>query len=966
MTLKRLLNFTLLCLLTIGAAAQQVTVSPIPHSIVWGAKAFDNSTTFVLNGEEKADPDAVALLKNKFVIGTSGVEIIIGEKGDASVAAFLSEIPTIKEGYYLKIESNRVIIAGTDTVGTYYGVQSFLQIMSSPEVMSVTIKDYPDVIDRGVVEGFYGNPFSQTDRVRQFEFYGQNKMNVYIYGPKDDPYHKSQWRVPYPTAEGTKMKALVAAAHKNKVQFVWAIHPGSDIQWTKSDSVAIVTKFESMYKMGVRAFAVFFDDIGGIGTDPTRQANLMNYLDDEFVKKKHDVAPLIFCPTQYNRGWSSGNYLSILGTTMHKNIRIMWTGNSVVDMINKSDMDWINTQISRNAYIWLNYPVTDYCIDHLLMGPTYGNDLTIGSQLSGFTSNPMEYAEASKVSLYSIADYCWNLPSYNSQNSWLRALKFILPNNFETFKIFSENCVDLGYTAHGLRMKDESLPFKNVADPFMTLYNKGQYSAEQVNNLTLQFQSFRDAAADLIASTTNAPLITEIKPWLQVFDIIGNKGLSLMKMYSSLNSADSITFIKEYQRIDSLENVQKLVISRGFAGSIKSPNPKPANEVVAPFIKQFKAMLVLEYKRRFNYMKNVFPKVLLEEGKYYIKYQGKYLSNQATSTGNPVFSATQDIINPQRQEWLLSIDPITERYKFVNAQDSRYINELGNFGTNVYDGAWNSYSIYRLNGKYAIQNGGSGGNKFWMFDAANRIKIGTSNEIKVGNFIFEIIPVDNQTTDYPVITPTESYYIKSGSSYLTNNNLNGTGSNPTFKALIGTKSVSQQWTLTVDATTDRYKLVSTADSRYVNELGAFGTNAYSELWNSYILTEMDRKFSIQNAGSAGTNFWTNSGSRISPVSAARQDSYLFELVPTASLFPSAIAEIGKSSSYSLSLVHDILYVTGDNISTLSLTAANGLTVRKNTMKNQLSLDGLPSGVYFVSVSSAKSMPETFKVLFAKK
>ena len=44
------------------------------------------------------------------------------------------------------------------------------------------------------------------------------------------------------------------------------------------------------------------------------------------------------------------------------------TGNSVVDMINVGDMEWINPKIGRKAFIWLNYPVTDYCINHLLMG----------------------------------------------------------------------------------------------------------------------------------------------------------------------------------------------------------------------------------------------------------------------------------------------------------------------------------------------------------------------------------------------------------------------------------------------------------------------------------------------------------------------------------------------------------------------------------------------------------------------
>lgn len=163
MKLSRLFSLILLCMSLFGAQAQQVTVSPIPQSIVWGtSKAFDNTTTYFINGEASADKDAVALLNSKLSISTTGVEIVIGENGDANVASVATEIPTVKEGYYLKVEPGKVTIAGTDNVGTYYGVQTFLQIAAVPQVMlRVTIKDFPSVTERGLVEGFYGNPFSK-------------------------------------------------------------------------------------------------------------------------------------------------------------------------------------------------------------------------------------------------------------------------------------------------------------------------------------------------------------------------------------------------------------------------------------------------------------------------------------------------------------------------------------------------------------------------------------------------------------------------------------------------------------------------------------------------------------------------------------------------------------------------------------------------------------------------------------
>lgn len=59
-----------------------------------------------------------------------------------------------------------------------------------------------------------------------------------------------------------------------------------------------------MYDLGVRSFAVFFDDISGEGTNPNKQAELLNYIDEKFVKVKPVVTPLVMCLSEYNKSWS--------------------------------------------------------------------------------------------------------------------------------------------------------------------------------------------------------------------------------------------------------------------------------------------------------------------------------------------------------------------------------------------------------------------------------------------------------------------------------------------------------------------------------------------------------------------------------------------------------------------------------------------------------------------------------------
>ena len=881
---NRILVSWMAALSFMAATAQTVNVSPLPQHLVWGEKAFDQPESIVIKGADKADADAVALLRSNFAEGKKGLKVVIGERGDKAVEKYAAQIPNKVEGYYISVGKNQVVIAGNDEAGTYYGVQTFLQMASQPEVMAAEVQDWPDVLERGVVEGFYGNPWSHTDRLRQFDFYGKNKLNVYIYGPKDDPYHRNQWREAYPEEEAKRISELAKAAAQNKVDFVWAMHPGGDIQWNEADFNSSIQKLEWMYALGVRAFAIFFDDIfGAEQSKGEKQAEYMNFLNREFVQKHADVAPLILCPTEYNKSWAGKNYLPALGRTMDKDIRIMWTGATVVDMINKSDMDWINERIQRNAYIWLNYPVNDFCIDHMLMGPTYGNDLDIAEQLSGFVSNPMEYAEASKVSLYSIADYTWNMDAYDSKASWERALQVLMPEHVEAFRIFCQHNVDLGPTGHGLRRQGESAAFKKAAEAFSASLANG-YDAEAVEAMTKEFTAMIAAADELLTSTEEPEMIAEIAPWLQVMKIMGQRGETMMSLYTLLEKGDEQGFIAAYEQLAQLEQAQKAVISRGFEGSIKKPNPTVANEVVGPFIKTCTKGLIRSYKNAHSYRTDIFPAELIEEGRYYIKVNGRWLTDANANpdrTGDfPVLQASEDVINPQRQEWNITIDPVTERYKITNAQDGRYINEHGNFwrdkNNNPYDPAWHSFNIYRLNGKYAIQTAGNAGGRVWTADE-ERINQDSEKNLRYEHFIFEIIPVGGNVPESPVVEPGAAVYIiDSEGRYLTNTSVNGVGGTPEFMAK--KDDDSQLWQFNLVDETGRFNLTSVADGRYVNEVCNFGTNPYNPLWNTYVLLEKGGAFAIRNAGNGGTNFWIVNGKHTSTANIPLAEAYQFTIV----------------------------------------------------------------------------------------
>ena len=871
---------------------QTDAIYPQPQQVQWGeGKAFDNTVAYTLVGADKADADAVALIGKYLDTENGTLQLIIGERGDEAVADYADLIPEKAEGYYLSVASDKVVIAGNDTVGTYYGVQTYLQLAAQPEVKAVTITDWPEVADRGLVEGYYGNPYSDADRKSLLEFFGRMKMNVYIYGPKDDPYHRGKWREDYPADTAQMLSDLAATAAKHKVRFVWAMHPGKDIQWTDADRKASINKLEKMYALGVRAFAIFFDDIEGAEQRKgDKQAEYLNYLNNEFVKKHTDVAPIIMCPTQYCKSYTGGSdtYLNALGGALAPESHIMWTGAGVVDMINKSDMEWVNPRINRKAYIWLNYPVTDYCRDHILMGPTKGNDTNIASMLGGFVSNPMEYAEASKVSLYSIADYCWNMDAYDADASWESALKYLMPENYEAFRLFCENNVDLGDNVHGLRRTNESASFVEVKEVYDALMAQNK-KADAVAEMRAHFELMADAATALMASDYNPALTVEITPWCEVMNYIAMKGLELMNMYDALQAGQAKPFVESYLKYKEYDEAQSAVRSRDFEGSLRTACPGVAVGAVniQPFLKNELARLVAEYKANYDYRLDVFPGQELANGNYFIMVNGQYLTAQ--DGGNvPSFVSKRDDVQPQRQEWNISVDRATGRYKIVCRQGERYLNEHGEFAanttTNPYEAVWHTYYILRLaNGKYCIQNAGSAGDKFWTVSNSRVTKSGSSS-LEPVHFIFDLVPVGGEEPKAPIISTRDVYYIMDGDRYLTNTNPGGTGGNPTFQS-VATPGDAQEWRFTIDpAGKNHYKITSDADGRYINEHGAFGSNQYYADWNTFLILTMGDMCSIQTTQKAqeyfkGERWWNIKNDRLEvDASLTRSSSYVIKIV----------------------------------------------------------------------------------------
>lgn len=581
-----------------SSVAQEYDLYPKPRQVTFGENKLLLSVMPSLKGETTAYSLAVKRLKCLFP-DTLPVDrkltAVIGERGDKAIRKYESRIPSRPEGYYLLVQGRTIVIAGNDERGTLYGVRTLEQLFKDGVIPEVEIVDYPEIAFRGVVEGFYGTPWSMEDRAEQLRFYGKYKLNTYIYGPKDDPYHRSpNWRDPYPRKEAEAIKRLVEVANESGVDFVWAIHPGQDIRWTDEDRDNLLRKFESMYDLGVRAFAVFFDDISGEGTNPERQAALLNYIDEYFVKKKGDVIPLLMCPTDYAKAWAqNGSYIGKMGDLLNPSINVMFTGDAVIASITRECVEWVDAKLKRPVYIWWNFPVTDYIRNRVLMGPVYGNDTTLtGDEMRGFVSNPMEHAEASKVAIYGVAGYTWNPLAYDSQAAWEDVMGVLMPRDADALRCFASHNSDPGALGWHAWQREESVEIADCADRLMRIYEKGLGTVSpEEERMSNEFDYIVECADRLLVNKDNPALVRELEPWFRQFKLQGETGRELFAMLRAYRDGDEQRFLAKYRHVRALQE-QTFLLDQTCNQNPYQPGIIVGTKVLQPFINHVFTSLV--------------------------------------------------------------------------------------------------------------------------------------------------------------------------------------------------------------------------------------------------------------------------------------------------------------------------------------------------------------------------------------
>jgi len=295
----------------------------------------------------------------------------------------------------------------------------------------------------GVIEGFYGPPWSHAERVVLFQWMQDWGLNTYMYAPKDDLKHRAQWRELYSETESSELQAIIRATDQHQIGFFYALSPGLDITYSATaDQDQLKQKLAQVMALGARNFCLLFDDIPDQmhpadvrcwDSLAAAQAAVTNDL-YRWVREHQPAARFLFCPTPYcgrmARSEHGGkDYLSILGRELHQEIDVFWTGQEIISReITVPQTRDLAQLMQRKPLLWENLHANDYDGRRFFCGPYSGRPREILQELGGVLCNPNCEFPLNFVPWRTLARFVHEQGAWEPHQAYLEALREWLPH----------------------------------------------------------------------------------------------------------------------------------------------------------------------------------------------------------------------------------------------------------------------------------------------------------------------------------------------------------------------------------------------------------------------------------------------------------------------------------------------------------------------------------------------------------
>ncbi len=291
----------------------------------------------------------------------------------------------------------------------------------------------------GVIEGFYGTPWTPSERHMVLGWMQAWQLNTYLYAPKDDLKQRLLWREDYTVEEAALLKDLIEACQARGIRFVYALSPGLDIAYARDAEVdTLKRRMDQVRKLGGNHFALLFDDIPDsmreedrvrFGSFAKAQCHVMNSLYRWIQQMSIDDSRVLFCPTPYcgrmqGAGLGGDHYLEEIGDGLDQGIDVFWTGPEIISSeISVEHVEKLNLILKRQPLIWDNLHANDYDGTRFYCGPYSGRPLELRGAVRGILHNPNNEAPLNFVPWNTLSDYLHADTDWDPRESYLGAMK---------------------------------------------------------------------------------------------------------------------------------------------------------------------------------------------------------------------------------------------------------------------------------------------------------------------------------------------------------------------------------------------------------------------------------------------------------------------------------------------------------------------------------------------------------------
>ena len=289
----------------------------------------------------------------------------------------------------------------------------------------------------GVIEGFYGQPWTASERMELFDWTAAWDLNTYVYAPKDDLHHRALWREPYAAEEAGRLRLLIDACRARNIRFVYGISPGLDIHYGgESELNQLLQRLEQMIALGCGDFALLFDDIPD-EMDPDVRARWGSFASAQchvanatftWLRERNPAGRFLFCPTAYCGQMAAAklggaDYLATVGRELLPGIDVFWTGPDIVSReISVAHVRETAALLRRKPLIWDNLHANDYDGRRFFCGPYAGRPPELRGEVSGLLSNPNSEFPLNYVALRTLAGFIKASDSWDPRGAYLAAM----------------------------------------------------------------------------------------------------------------------------------------------------------------------------------------------------------------------------------------------------------------------------------------------------------------------------------------------------------------------------------------------------------------------------------------------------------------------------------------------------------------------------------------------------------------